>query len=420
MRLIIATSLLTAFICLESKPVFAGPDKTGKTDSAVAPHAEPGHRADGPHSKSGPRLVQVYVFNRQGKFVGPVDSPRLNLTPVQWRHRLTADQYNVLRAKDTEDPFCGVLLDNKKEGIYACAGCGLPLFSSAAKFESGSGWPSFMQPMATANIGTRVDNSRDEQRLEVHCVRCSGHLGHVFGDGPPPLGLRYCLNSAAFTFTAKKDLAQLADPAADELPGSDKGQSLADESKSGRQLERAAIQTAVFAGGCFWCTEFAFEGLKGVIDVQSGYCGGTQATAYYELVHEGTTRHAESIRITYDPQKISYEKLLDVFFDAHNPTQLNRQGDVDFGRQYRSAIFYVDDQQKKLAEEKIKSLRDKKTYRRRIVTKVEPLVQFYPAEDYHQNFARRFPFDDYIQRHAFPKAYDVRLKHPDLVTPPNQ
>lgn len=174
-------------------------------------------------------------------------------------------------------------------------------------------------------------------------------------------------------------------------------------------------ETAIFAGGCFWCTEFAFEQLAGVVDVESGYCGGTKATANYERVHLGTTAHAETIRVTYDPSKVTYDDLLNVFFDAHDPTQLNRQGEGDVGRQYRSAIFFANDEQKKQAEAKIADLDAKRVFKRRIVTKLEPLKEFYPAEDYHQDFARRNPFVPYIQSHSVPKALNVRTKHPELI-----
>jgi methionine-S-sulfoxide reductase len=154
---------------------------------------------------------------------------------------------------------------------------------------------------------------------------------------------------------------------------------------------RPRTESAVFAGGCFWCTELAFEQLKGVIDVESGYCGGTQATANYAKVHKGATRHAEAIRVTFEPERISYDQLLDVFFDAHDPTQLNRQGEDDVGRHYRSAIFFADNEQKKASEDKIKRLQRKNAYGRRIVTRLEPLEAFYPAEDYHQDYARQHP-----------------------------
>ena len=177
------------------------------------------------------------------------------------------------------------------------------------------------------------------------------------------------------------------------------------------------IETAVFAGGCFWCTELVFEQLKGVVNVESGYCGGTAATANYDRVHLGNTRHAESVRVTYDPQQISYGQLLDVFFDAHDPTQRNRQGPDDVGPQYRSAIFFADEAQKAAAEAKIKELDQKKAYRRRIATKLEPLTAFFPAEFEHQDFARRFPGLPYIQSHAIPKASAVRTLHPELIDP---
>lgn len=174
-------------------------------------------------------------------------------------------------------------------------------------------------------------------------------------------------------------------------------------------------EVAVFAGGCFWCTEYAFEQVAGVVDVESGYCGGTKATANYERVHLGNTAHAEAIKVTYDPSKVTYDKLLDVFFDAHNPTQLNRQGEHDIGRQYRSAIFFANDEQKKEAEAKIADLEAKKAFKKKIMTKLEPLTEFYPAEDYHQNYARRNLYEPYIQMHAVPKALQVQTKHPTLM-----
>src|SRR5688572_14155118 len=146
-------------------------------------------------------------------------------------------------------------------------------------------------------------------------------------------------------------------------------------------------KTATLAGGCFWCTEAAFEQLQGVLDVTSGYAGGSAETANYKAVCGGDTGHAEVIRITYDPEKISYEQLLEVFFDAHDPTQLNRQGN-DIGTQYRSAIFYADEAERSTAEAKIAELNESKHFPRPIVTTLEPLRAFFPAEDYHQDYAR--------------------------------
>jgi len=178
----------------------------------------------------------------------------------------------------------------------------------------------------------------------------------------------------------------------------------------------ATTKTAVLAGGCFWCTEAAFEQLEGVLDVTSGYTGGSRETANYRAVCGGDTGHAEAIKITYDPAKISYERLLDVFFDAHDPTQLNRQGN-DIGTQYRSAIFYASDDEKQFAEVKIRELNDKRSFPRPIVTKLEPLDEFYKAEDYHQDYARLNPEQPYVQSVSMPKVCKVREKYRGLIRP---
>lgn len=172
--------------------------------------------------------------------------------------------------------------------------------------------------------------------------------------------------------------------------------------------------TIVLAGGCFWCTEAAFEQLAGVSDVMSGYAGGSKETATYKRVCGGDTGHAEVIKVTYDPAVISLDTLLNVFFDAHDPTTLNRQG-ADIGTQYRSAIFYADEWQMKAAEAKIKELTEKKKFSSPIVTKLEPLVEFFPAEDYHQDYARQNPDQPYIQGAAIPKVCKIRAKYADLI-----
>jgi methionine-S-sulfoxide reductase len=175
-----------------------------------------------------------------------------------------------------------------------------------------------------------------------------------------------------------------------------------------------STKTAVLAGGCFWCTEAAFEQLAGVLDVTSGYAGGSAETANYKAVCGGDTGHAEAIRVTYDPATISYDQLLDVFFDAHDPTQLNRQGN-DVGTQYRSAIFYADDDERRAAEAKIVQLNESKHFVRPIVTTLEPLREFFPAEDYHQDYARNNPGQPYIQAVSMPKVCKVREKHAGLI-----
>jgi methionine-R-sulfoxide reductase len=162
--------------------------------------------------------VPVYVINRQGTLVGPISVPRIVKTDAEWRAQLTAGEFDVARGRGTERPFCGTLLDNKREGVYACVCCRLPLFSSRAKFDSGTGWPSFFQPVAEANVITHEDRSHGMVRAEILCARCDAHLGHVFDDGPRPTGLRFCVNSESLAFTDQADLASLADPAAQEAP----------------------------------------------------------------------------------------------------------------------------------------------------------------------------------------------------------
>jgi methionine-R-sulfoxide reductase len=159
-----------------------------------------------------PSTVSVKVFDKSGQLVGPLDLPRVEKSDAEWRAQLTPGQYAIARAQGTERPFCGTLLDNKRHGIYTCICCGLPLFASNAKFESGTGWPSFFQPVADENVATRRDTSYGTVRVEILCVRCDCHLGHVFMDGPLPTRQRHCVNSESLAFTDVEALATLADP----------------------------------------------------------------------------------------------------------------------------------------------------------------------------------------------------------------
>jgi peptide-methionine (S)-S-oxide reductase len=173
-------------------------------------------------------------------------------------------------------------------------------------------------------------------------------------------------------------------------------------------------EVAVVAGGCFWGIEAVFDSLKGVNDAVSGYAGGNKATAHYEIVSTGTTGHAESVQITFDPTQISYGQLLKIFFTVHDPTEINRQGPDD-GSQYRSEIFYTTDEQKKIAEAYIAQLNATKGFHGRIATKVEPLKEFYRAEDYHQDYAKKNPNQSYIVYNDLPKVEHVRREFPDMV-----
>jgi methionine-R-sulfoxide reductase len=159
--------------------------------------------------------IPLFVFNRHGQLVGPLPIPRIEKSDAEWQDILTPEQFAVARAQGTERPFCGTLLDNKRAGVYACICCGLPLFSSSAKFESGTGWPSFFQPIADENVATKTDRSYGVLRVEILCARCDCHLGHVFPDGPKPTGQRHCVNSESLHFTDADKLASLADPATD-------------------------------------------------------------------------------------------------------------------------------------------------------------------------------------------------------------
>jgi methionine-R-sulfoxide reductase len=175
--------------------------------------------------------VKVKVFNKSGQLVGPVEMPRVVKSDAEWQKQLTRDQYQIARGKGTERAFCGTLLDNKLEGVYACICCGLPLFSSDSKFNSGTGWPSFFQPVARENVIEHVDRSHGMERTEIRCARCDGHLGHVFDDGPRPTGRRFCVNSESLKFTPKEKLATLADPAAENQSNSARGSESSSERK---------------------------------------------------------------------------------------------------------------------------------------------------------------------------------------------
>lgn len=199
-----------------------------------------------------------------------------------------------------------------------------------------------------------------------------------------------------------------------ELPGSGRGAHVfPDPAQDLAVAEEQTTATAILAGGCFWCTEAVYRQLDGVISVESGYSGGSAASANYDAVCSGATGHAEAIRIVFDPRKTSYGDLLKVFFSvAHDPTQLNRQG-ADRGTQYRSAIFFANEDERRVAATYIAQLNAAKLFADPIVTTLEPLETFYPAESYHQDYAARNPSQPYIAAVSAPKVEKLRKTYPE-------
>lgn len=260
---------------------------------------------------------------------------------------LTKEEERVIINKGTEMPFTGKYNDFFEEGTYNCKRCGAPLFNSTDKFKSTCGWPSFDDEIEGAV--KRIPDP-DGMRTEIVCANCGAHLGHVFeGEWLTDKNLRHCVNSISLEF----------------IPG--------------KPIE---FKKAYFAGGCFWGVEYYFENKEGVSSAVSGYMGGRTENPTYKEVCSGTSGHYESVEITYDPAKTTYEDLAKLFFEIHDPTQVYGQG-PDIGQQYESVIFYANDEEKETAIKLIDILKDKGY---KVATKVLPVSEFYKAEDYHQDY----------------------------------
>ena len=261
---------------------------------------------------------------------------------------LTKQESAVVNSKGTEAPFAGKYTNYFGKGTYICKKCGAALYYSSSKFESDCGWPSFDDEIKGAV--NRFPES--DGRTEIECANCGAHLGHVFtGEHLTANNVRHCVNSISMDFVPAR-------------------------------LEPGRYGTAIFAGGCFWGVEYYLQKAPGVISVTSGYTGGHVKNPSYKEVCTGTTGHAEAVKIIYDPDKTSYEKLLRLFMEIHDPTQVGGQG-PDIGDQYRSEIFYLNDEQKQIALKDIALLKAKGY---KVATAVTKASEFYPAEDYHQDY----------------------------------
>lgn len=279
---------------------------------------------------------------------------------------LSKEESAVIEKKGTEAPFRGKYTSNKEKGTYLCKKCGSALYHSTDKFKSDCGWPSFDDEIKGA-VNRFPDP--DGMRTEITCSSCGAHLGHVFtGEMLTDKNVRHCVNSISMDFV----------PAI--LPAGRYG-------------------TAIFAGGCFWGVEYFMQKSPGVLSVVSGFTGGHVKNPSYREVCTGTTGHAEAVKIIYDPAKTSYDKLLRLFLEIHDPTQVGHQG-PDYGDQYRSEIFYMNDEQKKIAEKDLNILREKGL---KIATAVTKASEFYTAEAYHQDYYFHNGKEPYC--HAYVKRF---------------
>ena len=270
-------------------------------------------------------------------------------------NKLTPEEERVIVHKGTETPYTGKYEAFWQKGVYVCKRCGAPLYLSDNKFDAHCGWPSFDD--AIKGAVKRLPDP-DGQRTEIECANCGAHLGHVFlGEGLTAKNTRYCVNSISMNFIPASEWEKL----------------------------HPKTDSAIFAGGCFWGVQYYMEKIKGVISTKTGYINSNIPHPTYEQVCSGKTGSAEAVRVIYNPTFVSYEDVAKMFFDIHDPTELNRQG-PDVGLQYRSAVFYTNDAQKATAEKLIKILKNKGLD---VKTKVVKADNFWKAEDHHQHYYDR-------------------------------
>ena len=263
-------------------------------------------------------------------------------------NKLTLEEKHIILNKGTERPFTGEYDMLFEKGTYLCKQCNATLYQSEDKFDSHCGWPSFDDEIPGAV--KRIPDA-DGRRTEIVCSNCGGHLGHVFiGENLTDKNTRHCVNSISLYFKP--------------------------------MIVENKTESAIFASGCFWGTEYHLSKVDGVLSTTVGYTGGTKDDPTYKEVSTGNTGHAEATEVIYNPSKVSYEELAKLFFETHDPSQLNRQG-PDIGTQYRSGIFYLNNEQKEVAEKLIATLVNKGLD---VTTEVTKASTFWSAEDYHQNY----------------------------------
>ena len=281
----------------------------------------------------------------------------MNAQDKKTYNKLTVEEQQVILRKGTERPFTGKYVNTKEDGVYNCKQCGAPLYKSTDKFDSHCGWPSFDDEIEGA-IERKVD--ADGNRTEILCANCGGHLGHVFeGEHYTDKNTRHCVNSVSLSFSPIK------------IESID--------------FNAQKLDTAIFAGGCFWGMEYYFQNKKGVKSTAVGYIGGEIRNPSYAQVCTGTTGYIEAIKVEFDPNEISYEELAKLFFEIHDPAQVNRQG-PDIGEQYKSAVFCINDEQKETIYKLIKILRENGV---EVATEVHGAQRFWVAEKKHQKYYQK-------------------------------